>query len=377
MDKFFAQPAIRITVITVFITFILAGLKLFFGVIGHSHALTADGFHSLSDIFVDGLVLFAAHYGAQKADYNHPYGHGRIETAATFGLALILILAGLGIIFDGGKHLWEHQAILKPEMITLWIAVLTAIVNEVLFQTTLKLSKKINSDILAANAWHARSDAWVSIVVIIGILGALFGYRYFDTIGAIVVGLLIIQLGTALGWKSISELVDTGVDEKTLQKIRGIITTVPGVCTLHMLRTRTIKNSILVDVHILVSPHISVSEGHFIGDQVIMALNKLPEISDITVHVDPEDDETSHPSSQLPHRSLLEIQLKEKLKGLNYADKIHDIRLHYLNGKIEVELFLTVNVHTNDDLNLLSVQYKEKLKELSAVNKIKVYFSFN
>jgi cation diffusion facilitator family transporter len=373
--KFFSQPAIRITLITALVTLILATLKLFFGHIGQSHALTADGVHSLSDLFVDGLVLFAAHYGAQKADYNHPYGHGRIETAATFCVALILILAGIGIIFDAGKHLWGHQIIPKPEMITLWIAVLTAIINEILFQSTLRVSKKIKSDILAANAWHARSDAWVSVVVVFGILGAIMGYPYFDVIGAVVVGILIIKLGVALGWKSISELVDTGVDEKTLEKIRMVINKVPGVCMLHMLRTRTIKNSILVDVHILVSPHISVTEGHFIGDQVAVALHQLSEVSDVTVHVDPEDDEISHPSSQLPARKIVETQLREKLKDLAYADKIQEIRLHYLNGNLEIELMISVNFLETPDLNPLSAEYRKLIKEITAINKVNVYFT--
>jgi cation diffusion facilitator family transporter len=359
--KFFSQPAIRITLITALVTLILATLKLFFGHIGQSHALTADGVHSLSDLFVDGLVLFAAHYGAQKADYNHPYGHGRIETAATFCVALILILAGIGIIFDAGKHLWGHQIIPKPEMITLWIAVLTAIINEILFQSTLRVSKKIKSDILAANAWHARSDAWVSVVVVFGILGAIMGYPYFDVIGAVVVGILIIKLGVALGWKSISELVDTGVDEKTLEKIRMVINKVPGVCMLHMLRTRTIKNSILVDVHILVSPHISVSEGHFIGDQVAVALHQLSEVSDVT--------------SQLPARKIVETQLREKLKDLAYADKIQEIRLHYLNGNLEIELMISVNFLETPDLNPLSAEYRKLIKEITAINKVNVYFT--
>lgn len=376
MAKFFSQPAIRITLITALITLFLASLKLFFGTMGGSHALTADGFHSLSDLLVDAMVLFAAHYGAQKADYNHPYGHGRIETASTFGLALILILTGLGIIFDAGKHLWGHQPVPKPEMITLWIAIITAAINEGLFHVTLKLSKKINSDILAANAWHARSDVWVSAVVVLGILGALMGYRYLDAVGAVIVGIMIIKLGSEWGWKSISELVDTGVDEKTLKTIINIITAVPGVCTLHMLRTRTIKNSILVDVHILVSPRISVSEGHFIGDQVILALKKLPEVSDTTVHVDPEDDEISHPSSQLANRKNLVSLLKEKLKDLPYADKIRDqdIRLHYLNGQIELEIFIPINFLSGDAIKIL-VQYNETLKALSVIDKFNIYFS--
>lgn len=374
MDKFLSQPAIRITVITAMVTLLMSGIKLLGGYLGESHALVADGFHSLSDLLIDGLVLFAAHYGAKKADYNHPYGHGRIETAATCGLSLILMLVGLGIMFNAGEHLWGTEPIPKPNTITLWIAVLTAVINEALFQITLSISKKIKSDILEVNAWHARSDAWVSLVVIIGIIGALLGFKNLDALGAAIVGILIIKLGGELGWKSISELVDTGVDEKTLDKLRKIITAVPGVCTLHMLRTRTIKNNILVDVHILVSPYISVSEGHFIGDQVIIALKKLPEVSDTTVHVDPEDDEISHPSSQLSSRKTIEIQLKKHLKDLTYANEIRDIRLHYLNGKLEIEIMIPFHPLDGHDLVDLTQQYKKMIKTGLGIDQVNIYF---
>ncbi len=373
MDKLLSQPAVKISFITAIVTLILAGTKIYFGYADNSHALFADGFHSLADVLIALLVLFAAHYGAQKADYNHPYGHGRIETAATFGLALILILTGLGIIFNGGLHLWGHEPLPKPAIITLWVAILTAIINEILFHVTYRISKKINSDMLAANAWHSRSDAWVSVIVILGILGALAGYRYLDVLGALFVGLMIIKLGGELGWKSISELVDTGVNQEMLDKIKKIITTVPGVCTLHLLRTRTIKNAILVDVHILVSPHISVSEGHFIGDQVWEALKKLPDISDVTVHVDPEDDEVMHLSSNLPNRKTLEPLLQKMLSSIKYTDKMK-FDFHYLNGKIEVAIFIPLNFLNGDDLTSMTAEIKKTIKSLPYIHTVTVNF---
>lgn len=373
MANAFSQPAVKISFITAIVAFVLAITKILFGYVGDSHALFADGFHSLADVFIALLVLFAAHYGAQKADHNHPYGHGRIETAATFGLALILILTGLGIIFNGGVHLWGHEPIPKPELITLWIAILTTIANEILFHITFRLSKKIQSAMLAANAWHSRSDAWVSVIVILGILGALAGYRFLDVTGALLVGAVIIKQGAELGWKSISELVDTGADQKTLAEIKHAIQNVPGVCTLHMLRTRMIKNNILVDVHILVSPRISVSEGHFIGDQVWEALKKLPDISDVTVHVDPEDDEIMHISSNLPHRKMLEPLLQNSLNQIG-AHKM-EFNFHYLNGKIDIDVFIPINFLAGNDLVALSTQIKNTLKSLTYLNKVNVYFT--
>lgn len=364
--------AIRITLITALLTAILAALKLGVGHYGESHALFADGIHSISDVVIDIIVLFASHFGTQKADFNHPYGHGRIETAATLGLALILFVTGLSIIWDAGKHLWGGEPAPKPDFYVLYIAIFAIILNEIIFRYTLRISKKIKSQLLEANAWHSRSDAAVSVVVLLGIAGALIGFPWLDAVGAVFVGIMICKMGGVLVWKSISELVDTGVENGILDNIQKSITAVPGVTALHQLRTRTVNNAIFVDVHILVSSHISVSEGHFIGDQVIIALLKLPDMADVTVHVDPEDDETAHPSSNLPGREELISLIKTHCDHLPLPEKI---LLHYINGKIEIELTLPLSklgLFLPEDI---SNHYQEALKKLAYIREVKVLFS--
>jgi len=84
----------RVTVIGVIVNSFLAVIKVVFGAIGNSHALVADGLHSLSDLLTDFLVIFASKYGSRAADHDHPYGHGRIETAATVALSVFLIIIG-------------------------------------------------------------------------------------------------------------------------------------------------------------------------------------------------------------------------------------------------------------------------------------------
>jgi cation diffusion facilitator family transporter len=364
--------AIRVTLITALSTALLAVAKLGAGHYGQSHALFADGLHSLSDVVIDIIVIFASHYGAKQADFNHPYGHGRIETAATLGLALILFLAGIGIIWDAGKHVWGGKPAPTPDLYVLWVAVLAIILNEALFRYTLAVAKKIKSQLLQANAWHSRSDAAVSLVVLLGIGGAMIGFPRLDAVGAIFVGIMIGKMGGMLVWKSLSELVDTGVEKETLERIQEVITKIAGVKTLHQLRTRTVNNAILIDVHILVSSYISVSEGHFIGDQVIIALKKLPDIADITVHVDPEDDETAHPSSNLPAREEVIQMIKNHCSDLPVPEKI---LLHYLNGKLEIEITLPLSVREMFLPKDISKYYHEALNHLDAIRKISVIFS--
>ena len=252
------QQSKRVTLIGAIVNALLGILKVLIGTLGNSHALVADGLHSFSDLLTDGLVIFAAKFGSREADIDHPYGHGRIETAATLALAMLLVLVGAGIIYDAGDHLFIEKSTQSPHYIVLIIALISVIANEWLFRYTLRIAEKIQSNLLKANAWHSRSDAGSSVVVLIGVGGSLLGFTYLDAIAAIIVGLFVIKMGWELGWSSLQELVDTGTDPKTLIKIEKAIHEVPGVKSMHQLRTRSMGGNILVDIHAL----------HYLGGKI-------------------------------------------------------------------------------------------------------------
>ncbi len=330
-----------VTLWGVVINIVLSIAKLLGGYWGHSQALIADGLHSLSDLISDGMVLFAAKHAGEDADEDHPYGHARFETIATVGLGVLLILVGLGMAYDGMMHLVDDAIIETPARYTLWIAAFSIFSKEALYHYTRIIGKRINSSMLAANAWHHRSDAVSSIIVLIGILGAQMGMPRFDAFAAIVVAVMIIKIGFELGYNSIQELVDTALDPEIVEKIRAKILAHEDVCELHMLRTRRMGQNALVDVHIMVSPRLSVSEGHHISETVERSLIKsFEEINDVTVHIDPEDDELSAQNQGLPTRSELIMTLNHEWSQIPGLTGINDITLHYLSGKICVEASL-------------------------------------
>ena len=205
----------KVTLIGAFVNALLGCIKVLGGTFFHSHALVADGIHSFSDLLTDGMVLFASKYGSQDADNSHPYGHQRIETAATLFLALLLILVGTGIAWDSLYDI-INKSHHVPEWLALPIAVISILANEGLFHYTQRIGKHIHSDLIIANAWHHRSDAGSSIVVLLGLLGSLAGFIYLDAIAAILVGLLIIKMGWSYGWNSVKELVDTAVEPQLM-----------------------------------------------------------------------------------------------------------------------------------------------------------------
>ncbi len=335
----------RVTVVGAVINVVLSLLKVLFGIVGQSAALVADGVHSFSDLVSDAVVLYAAKLGSEHADERHPYGHARIETVATVAVGALLLLVAAGIAWDAIARMLEPERLLHPTALALVVAVVSVLAKEGLFHYTIRAARRQRSNLLRANAWHHRSDAISSVVVIVGIGGAMAGLDYLDAVAAVIVGLMIAKAGWDLAAESIHELVDTALEPERLEAIRSAILEVEGVGALHMLRTRRMGSEALVDVHILVDPTISVSEGHQLSEKVRWHLIRtIDEVADVTVHIDPEDDEEAAPSMHLPLRDKVVARLREAWSGVAHADAIEQITLHYLDGKIEVELLLPLDL---------------------------------
>lgn len=305
-EKLRYQAIKKVTIVGMTINSILAIVKIIVGLIGRSPALFADGIHSLSDLVSDLFVLFAARYASKEVDHNHPYGHQRIETIATVALSIVLIVAGFGIAYDSISHLLSGSAS-QPDNYTIIAAVFSILANEWLFRYTLKTANKIDSDMLKANAWHSRSDALSSIVVLIGLIASMMGYPFMDAVAAIIVCLMIIKMGITWGYQAISELIDTGAEPETIENISQIIQNTEGVLDFHNLRTRKMAGQLLLDVHIQITSNLSASEGHYIGERVRATLSeKVEDIKDITVHIDIDN----HPEGTL---KLADLPLSRKV----------------------------------------------------------------
>lgn len=351
---------------------LLAGLKIIIGIIGHSHGLLADGIHSLSDLIVDSVVIIASKFGNKAADENHPYGHGRIETAATVFLALVLTAAAVVIIINACMTIDAKHVNVAPAQIVLWIALSSVLLNELLYFWTKRIASQINSTLLMSNAWHHRSDSASSIAVALGVVGAWLGFPKLDALAAIIVGLMILKMAWDFGWHSIRELVDTALSIEETEKIKLFIKEIPGVKAIHQLRTRSIAGSIFCDVHVLVDPSISVSEGHYIGQVVDNRLiASFPNISDVTVHIDTEDDELINLSCHLPDRSTLQTLLKKHWQDLLPEAVINTAGFHYLDGKITIELKLPIALSKQNDL---VIKLKKMIETETLITDIKIFY---
>jgi cation diffusion facilitator family transporter len=330
----------RCTWTSVFVNIALTITQVAAGIFSHSQSLIADGVHSLSDLISDFLVLVASHHSKTPADDDHPYGHGRIETAASLVLGAILVLTGVGIMYSAAIKL-ENIGNLPPvTSLALWTAGLALIAKEGLFRYMLKVGEQLRSPMLIANAWHARSDAASSLVVAIGIAANMMGFIYADAVAAIVVGFMIVRMGFVFAWEAFQELIDAGLSFEEVASIRQTLMDTQGVQNVHDLRTRKMAHRVLVDAHILVDSKISVSEGHSIAERARKrVIDSHESVNDVLVHVDNEDDAGYGEDVPMvsPSREELLGALAKVLDGLPAPEQV---TFHYLAGKVEADVLM-------------------------------------
>ena len=329
----------RITWVSVAVNIVLTAMQLVVGFVAHSQSLIADAMHTLSDIVADAFVLFANRKGAEAADADHPYGHGRFETAASLVLGLLLAGTGAGILITATGRLQDIGSAPPVGVAAMWAAIFTLAAKEGLFRYMLATAERLRSPMLVANAWHARADALSSLVVAAGIGGALLGFNFADALAAIIVGAMIVHAGFKFAWAAIRELIDTGLSAEEVDAIRHTIASTSGVLSMHELRTRRMAHQVLVDAHVQVNPRISVSEGHRVAESARQrVLENHPEVLDVLVHVDAENDLLGNAAIQLPERAVLLAHLRELL-GAN-PPEFEQTTLHYLGNRVEADVFL-------------------------------------
>jgi cation diffusion facilitator family transporter len=365
----------KVTLIGSVVDLVLGVVKIVVGLFAGSQALIADGVHSLSDLATDFLVIFAAKHAHREADEEHPYGHGRIETVATVALGIALVIVAIGISFDAFQRLLSEEAVMQHGVWALSAALFSVAAKEYIYHYTVRVARRLRSNMLHANAWHSRSDAISSIVVLIGVGGAMAGFTYLDEVAAIAVALMIAKIGWDLLWTSLQELIDKALEPELVADIRQRILDVDGVRDCHMLRTRMSGSDSLVDVHIQVDPVLSVSEGHQIGEKVRKQLiSEIEHVADVTVHIDPENDEFASPCDQLPLRDVILRRLAQQWAGLEQDRWLERVVLHYLDGRVNVDVFVRGADLTPGDRETLSGAIRERAARAEDVGAVRVYF---
>jgi cation diffusion facilitator family transporter len=271
--------------------------KFVAGIVGHSAAMVADAVHSLSDFVTDVIVLVFVRISGKPQDRSHEYGHGKYETLAMTLIGVALMIVAVGILYSGAMKVfaWLGGEQLKaPGTLALWAALLSVLLKEAVYQYSMVKARQLDSQVVAANAWHHRSDALSSIGTAVGIGGSIFlGQRWtvLDPIASLVVGAFIVKVAVDLLNKGVSDLMEHSLPEDVEEEVLRIVGELPGVDSPHDLRTRRIGNHYAIELHILMDGDITLREAHNKASEVENLLRAhYGHDTHVAVHVEPYED---------------------------------------------------------------------------------------
>lgn len=284
----------RVTIVGSAVNMLLLIFKFVAGIVGNSAAMVADAVHSLSDFVTDIVVILFVRLSGRPADEDHGYGHGKFETLATLFVSLVLFGVAVMLFVGGVKDIVavaRGRQLAEPTMVALIAAVISIIAKELLYHYTVKCGEKLNSQVVVANAWHHRSDAFSSIGVLAGVGGAMFlggSWAVLDPIAATIVSLFIVKVAYSLLMPSLEELLERSLPKDVEQRIEQIILSVDGVSSPHHLRTRRIGSAYAIEVHIRMDGNLTLTQAHAVTTAVERLLKQeFGDSTHVGIHTEP------------------------------------------------------------------------------------------
>ena len=274
--------------ISILVNFALFGLKLYYGSLSQSLALTADAFETLSDVATSLVIFFVARELNRAPDREHPFGHGRLEDTTTLIIAVLLFVVGIQFLIQG------YQKFLHPSPIKFSLPALLVILigmggKEVLAQIALFLGKKAsNSSLLIAKAWHHRSDALDSLPVLVVFLFP--NYPWLDGVSSLFTSITIIWIASKILRSTVSRLLGRSISPQEKEKILNIASQFSEVSNIHSIYLHDYGGKGVITMHIEVDGNLSVKEGHDLSEKIEKEIKNQTGFEGI-VHVEPFSEE--------------------------------------------------------------------------------------
>jgi len=274
---------------------ILTIIKISAGVLGKSHAMLADGIHSLTDFFTDIVVLVGFKLTDKPADEDHNFGHGKYETLVTVIIGLALLFAGYTILKNGFINVYEvlinGTTLSKPSIIAVLAAVLSIVTKEVLYRYTKYIGESINSPAVIANGWHHRSDVFSSMGTLVGISFAYFlgeKWTILDPLAAIVVSIFVLKVAFEIMLPAINELLEVSLNDDEVEYISNLLEYTYEIQDYHKLRTRRLGSSVAIEAHLIFDKAILLDTAHEVSEAIELNLKEyFGKSSIVTFHLEP------------------------------------------------------------------------------------------
>ena len=271
--------------VSVTVNGVLFVLKLVIGLMVGAVSVIADAVHTFSDVISSAVVVWGFKQAQKPADKEHPYGHGRAEYIATLIIAILLCVAGIEFIEAAFERISDPQLIEVKWWMVIVLAV-TIVLKEITARYAKFLSSKVASGTLHADAWHHRTDAISSLLVVIAMIAGIYGYPAVDGWAGLGVSLFLIYTGFDIARDAVDDLIGKPPTSEEVETIRQIIMKINGVLGVHDITVHSYGQDKFASVHVEIDADKTTAEAHDLAEnvetQLMEGLNVAP-----TVHIDP------------------------------------------------------------------------------------------
>ncbi len=267
------------------LNFLVAAAKIVLGVTTGAVSVLSDGFHSLTDTASNVVAIIGVRAASAPPDDDHPYGHHKFETMASVGILLFLLLVVSEVLQAGWERFWSGG---EPDINALTFVVMggTFVVNLGVVVYERRAGRRLQSEVLLADAHHTLSDLLTSATVIVALVGMRYGYGWLDPAAALVVAVFI---GYAC-WEIFASTSGILADRIVIpeSEIRDVVKQVPEVLGCHHVRTRGSADFVFLDLHIWMEPAMPLEHAHALSHEVKDRLmTAFPQIKDAVIHIEP------------------------------------------------------------------------------------------
>ncbi|WP_445486841.1 cation diffusion facilitator family transporter [Niallia sp. 03133] len=283
----------KVAWISVISNILLTVGKLMVGWIGNSDAVFADGIHSAADVFASIIVLLVIKIANKPADQEHPYGHGKAEIIVSGIVGIVLLAVSFYVVYEAAVGLFHPIA--TPNLLAMWIAVISYGAKEFLYRYSMKIAEEQNSKAIEAIAYDHKADIVASIAAAVGVLLSIIGAKFHihfllfgDKVASIVVAYLIFKIAREMLKEAFDILLERNVDSEILVDYRAIISSFSDVKRIDRIRAREHGHYVLVDLRIAIDYNKTIKEGHDLSREIKKKLmKKYDNIEEVLIHLNP------------------------------------------------------------------------------------------
>lgn len=321
----------RVLIITMFLNFLAMGIKVITGLLTGALSLVADGMDSLFDGISNAVGLAGLYIAGKPPDAEHPYGHRKFETIAALSISFLLFLTCIQLL----SAAWDRFRYPEIPTINIWTAIAMLVAMGLQAGTSfyeLRAGKKLNSEVLVADALHTRASILISASVLAGLVLVRMGFPQADPLFTVLVALFIAKIGIDILIETVPVLVDQAPINP--QEIAEEVQLVEGVESFHRVRSRGALGSAAVDLHVRISPQKTMREADLIADNVRQRLLGLDSVTDVTVHVE---------AQRGPELSSVDRMSQLKRIAREAGLTMHETEFNRLEGNLFLDIHLGVS----------------------------------